>query len=138
MKISIALNYFLFIGFAYIFRSMKIGTRIRESRERKTLSQSELARRLGVSQPAVSDWENGKTEPSVDNLRALAVELDVWFEWIVTGRGQRDFAPEVQEARGEYRVEREIPDDERYLQAVYRRLPPARREALLEFLKQWS
>ena len=117
---------------------MKIGARIRESRERKTLSQSELARRLGVSQPAVSDWENGKTEPSVDNLRAMAVELDVWFEWIVTGRGQRDFAPEVQEARGEYRVEREMPDDERYLQAVYRRLPPARREALLEFLKQWS
>lgn len=120
---------------------MKIGHRIKESRERKTLSQSELARRLGVSQPTVSDWENGKTEPSVDNLRTLAVELDVWFEWIVTGRGPRDFTPEVQEiqeAQREYRVARELPADERRLQAVYRRLPPARREALLEFLKHWS
>lgn len=117
---------------------MKIGSRIRESREQKALSQSELARRLGVSQPTVSDWENGKTEPSVDNLRTLAVELDVWFEWIVTGRGPRDFTPGVHEAQREYRVERELPADERHLQAVYRRLPPARREALLEFLKHWS
>lgn len=117
---------------------MKIGNRIRESREEKTLSQSELARRLGVSQPTVSDWENGKTEPSVDNLRTLAVELDVWFEWIVTGRGPRNFTAEVQESQREYRVERELPEDERHLQAVYRRLSPARREALLAFLKQWS
>lgn len=116
---------------------MKIGNRIRESREQKTLSQSELARRLGVSQPTVSDWENGKTEPSVDNLRTLAVELDVWFEWIVTGRGPRNFTPEVREAQHEYRVERELPLDELQLQAIYRRLSPARREALLAFLKHW-
>lgn len=117
---------------------MKIGHRIRESRERKALSQAELARRLGVSQPTVSDWENGKTEPSVDNLRTLAIELDVWFEWLVTGRGPRDFALEAQESQREYRVERELPPDEQHLQDVYRRLPPARREALLEFLKHWS
>ncbi len=117
---------------------MKIGHRIKDSRERKTLSQSELARRLGVSQPTVSDWENGKTEPSVDNLRTLAIELDVWFEWIATGRGARDFAPALQEPRSEYRVERALPADELQLQAVYRKLSPARREALLAFLQQWS
>lgn len=117
---------------------MKIGQRIRESRERNGFSQGELARRLGVSQPTISDWENGKTEPTVENMRSVAVELDVWFEWLATGRGIKDYLPGVQEPRQEYRVQPELAADERDLQAAYRKLTPARRAALLEFLKHWA
>ena len=117
---------------------MKIGHRIKESRELKGLSQSELALRVGVSQPTISDWENGKTEPTVGNMCILAVELDVCFEWIATGRGPRDYRPEMQQQRQEYRTKPELPADEQSLQAIYRRLSPARRGALLEFLKQWG
>lgn len=124
--------------FCLYFGAMKIGHRIKESREGKSMSQGELARRLGVSQPSVSDWENGKTEPSVENMRTLAVELDVWFEWLATGRGSQEYAPQIQEPPQEYRAQPEVPADERDLQAIYRRLPPARKEALLEFLKRWG
>lgn len=120
-----------------MFAGMKIGRRIKESRELKHYSQGELARLVGVSQPTISDWENGKTEPTVDNLRSLAVELDVCFEWMATGRGPRDYQPGVQEPRQEYRAQPELPADEQNLQAIYRKLSPARREALLEFLKRW-
>jgi transcriptional regulator with XRE-family HTH domain len=116
---------------------MKIGHRIRGSRESKGISQGELARRLGVSQPSVSDWENGKSEPSVDNLRALAVELDVWFEWLATGRGSQAYVPHLQPPQ-EYRIQPSPPNDERDLQAIYRRLEPARKVALLDFLKRWN
>lgn len=117
---------------------MKIGHRIKESRERKGVSQGELARRLGVSQPTISDWENGKTDPTVENMRTLAVELNVWFEWMATGRGAKDYVQGVQEPRQEYRVQADLPPDERDLQAVYRKLSPARKVALLEFLKSWG
>lgn len=121
-----------------MFGIMKIGPRIKESREGKRFSQGELARRLGVSQPTISDWENGKTEPTVDNMRTLAVELEVCFEWMATGRGPRDYPPGVQEPRPEYRTQPELPADEQNLQVIYRKLAPARREALLEFLKRWG
>lgn len=117
---------------------MKIGQRIKESREYAGLSQGELARRLGVSQPSVSDWENCKSEPSVENMRALAVELAVWFEWLATGRGEQKYVLGVREPEQEYRKGPTLPADERDLQTLYRRLPPARKEALLEFLKRWS
>ncbi|SMF53056.1 helix-turn-helix domain-containing protein [Pseudogulbenkiania subflava] len=117
---------------------MKIGHRIRESRDGKRLSQGELARRVGVSQPAISDWENGKTEPSVDNMRTLAVELGVWFEWLATGRGLREYQGLAQEQPMEYRVQPALPEDEQTLQAIYRKLSPARKEALLDFLKRWG
>lgn len=117
---------------------MKIGQRIKGLREERGYSQGELARRVGVTQPTVSDWENNKTEPTVDNLRILAVELDVYFEWLVTGRGAKDYVPQVNGPVAEYRVHRAIPADETRFLEMLRRLPPARREALLEFLSRWT
>lgn len=46
--------------------------RIKEIRERKGLSQKFIALSLGVKAPSVYEWENGKSNPSVDNLLALA------------------------------------------------------------------
>ncbi|MBI2308770.1 MAG: helix-turn-helix transcriptional regulator [Rhodocyclales bacterium] len=117
---------------------MKIGLRIKNLREERGYSQGELARRVGVTQPTVSDWENNKTEPTVDNLRLLAVEFDVFFEWLVTGRGERQFAPLASEPPAEYRVARPLPDDEARLLDTFRRQSAARREALLDFLSRWD
>lgn len=117
---------------------MKIGLRIKNLREERGYSQGELARRVGVTQPTVSDWENNKTEPAVDNLRILATELDVFFEWLATGRGPRQYSPQVNQTPDKYRIERPPPVDEVHLLELYRRLPGARREALLEFLARWA
>jgi transcriptional regulator with XRE-family HTH domain len=47
------------------------------------ISQSELARRLGVSQPTVSDWISGKKTPSGDKVLSLAKEMDVTPERVL-------------------------------------------------------
>ena len=36
------------------------------------MSQDELAERLGVTRQSISLWENGQTQPSLDNIVALA------------------------------------------------------------------
>lgn len=36
--------------------------RIRELRERRGISQSELARRMGVKHPSVVQWETGESD----------------------------------------------------------------------------
>lgn len=53
-----------------------LGTRIRRARERKHLSQQELADAVGVSRSAVNAWENNRAEPR-SSLGALEVVLDV-------------------------------------------------------------
>jgi transcriptional regulator with XRE-family HTH domain len=40
------------------------------------LSQVELARRLGVSQPLVSSWECGRVTPSIIDIATLEKTLD--------------------------------------------------------------
>lgn len=46
--------------------------KIRELRERRGLSQSQLADMLGVSRPTVIYWEQGKSMPHVKYIKSLA------------------------------------------------------------------
>ena len=45
--------------------------RIRELRERRGLTGTELARMTGVTLPAVIGWENGSKTPTTDKLPAV-------------------------------------------------------------------
>lgn len=65
-----------------------MSSRIRKCRAVCALSQSELARRIGVNRSAVTQWEQlAGTLPSVEHLIQIAVVTGSSFEWIATGRG---------------------------------------------------
>ena len=51
--------------------------RIKELREQCGISQSELARRMGVKHTSVIQWENGKSMPAAAKLPKLAAVLGV-------------------------------------------------------------
>ena len=50
---------------------------IREKREKKGLSQSALARRVGVSQPAINQIESGVRTPSLALLMKICDALEI-------------------------------------------------------------
>lgn len=56
------------------------GNYICELREKRGLSQSQLGERLGVTNKAVSRWENGSAYPSTELMLPLAKELGVTIE----------------------------------------------------------
>ena len=58
----------------------KFGEYIYKLRTEKSLSQTKLAELLGVSDKAVSKWENGKSKPQVEMLKKLAIVLGASFE----------------------------------------------------------
>jgi len=53
----------------------QIGHRIRVRRVELRLDQRELGQRVGVAQPQVSDWENGRRPLRFDDAIALAKAL---------------------------------------------------------------
>jgi transcriptional regulator with XRE-family HTH domain len=57
------------------FASSKVGSRLRQERERRGMSLRELARRVGVSPSLVSQIELDRVNPSVSTLYALVSEL---------------------------------------------------------------
>lgn len=72
---------------------MSIGDRIRWARERKGLTQDEVALKFNISRNAVSLWESGDTAPRGQRLAILAGILDINVEWLITGEGNPDSTP---------------------------------------------
>ena len=56
---------------------MEIREILRDLREKKGLTQEELAGRVLVTRQAVSRWETGETQPNIDTLKLLSKEYDV-------------------------------------------------------------
>ena len=65
----------------------EVANSIKKLRQEKQLSQEQLAEQLHVTRQAVSNWENGKTQPDVDTLTQLASIFDVSIERIIYGKG---------------------------------------------------
>lgn len=64
---------------------MDIGSRIKKSRQKIGISQSELARRLEVAPSAVSHWEANRKTPEVKTLQRVANTLDTTISYLTTG-----------------------------------------------------
>lgn len=56
---------------------MSYGEQIKKARERKRLTQEELAEQMGVSWQAVSKWEADKSRPTAAKLAALSKALEI-------------------------------------------------------------
>ncbi|MCF6132379.1 helix-turn-helix domain-containing protein [Flavobacterium wongokense] len=61
---------------------MTTGTKIRYFREKKKLSQEELAHLVGVSQVTIGNWEQGKSIKH-EFIRKLAMALEVSTDFLL-------------------------------------------------------
>ena len=61
------------------------GAVIRELREKKKMTQLQLAEKLGVSDKAVSRWETGKGYPDITLLESIADAFDISVTELISG-----------------------------------------------------
>ena len=62
---------------------MLIGDKIRELRAKKDISQQDLAKVIGVSDQAVSAWENNKKKPRMGAVEKLAAYFNVPKSYLI-------------------------------------------------------
>jgi transcriptional regulator with XRE-family HTH domain len=62
--------------------SYRFGEKIREIRERRSLTLREVAEKAGVSESLVSQIERNRVSPAIDTLLAIAGVLDLDLEYI--------------------------------------------------------
>mgnify|MGYP000850443081 FL=1 len=63
----------------------KLGSRIKTSREKRRLKQTDIAGALQISAQAVSKWERGENAPDISVLVELSRLLGVSVEWLLGG-----------------------------------------------------
>ena len=69
---------------------MKIGKFIKELRIEKKMTQADLAEKLGVSNRAVSKWENGLNMPDVSLLRPICEIFDITINELLSAEKIED------------------------------------------------
>lgn len=68
----------------------KIGQFIAECRKGKHMTQQELADKLGITDKAISKWENGRSMPDISLLESLTKELDITINELLSGEKLSD------------------------------------------------
>ena len=64
-------------------RRRAVGARIKARRKQMGLTQAEVAQKLGIASQSVTNYESGKTDPSIRNLISLAAVLGVSTDYLL-------------------------------------------------------
>ena len=67
--------------------NVNVGSLIRRERQKQGLSLRELARRVGISASMLSQVENDRTRPSVSTIYAIATELGLSIDALLSDGG---------------------------------------------------
>jgi Zn-dependent peptidase ImmA (M78 family)/transcriptional regulator with XRE-family HTH domain len=68
-----------------------MNTHLRDLRKRASLSQTELARLLGIDTSLISRWEKGERQPSAQQLLDFARSVGVTFDFLLNSEVQPQF-----------------------------------------------
>ena len=60
-----------------------LGKKLKKLRKEQDLSQKELAKELGFTLNQISDWEIGRSMPSVEQLMKIAMLFDISLDKLV-------------------------------------------------------
>lgn len=98
----------------------KMGNRIRELRTNMSLSQEQLADKLGVTKQAISQMERGVRKPSMDMLDTLCDFFNVSADYL---RGMEDVTIRLVDGDGIRKLDGEYhhinPETEQIAQTIY-------------------
>lgn len=75
---------------------MTFGETLKRLRQRKNISQDDLARELNVKQYVISSWEIGRSEPNIEQIKFLSTFFNVPSDYllgknIITVNDEKDF-----------------------------------------------
>ncbi|HEP1276637.1 TPA: helix-turn-helix transcriptional regulator [Streptococcus pyogenes] len=66
-------------------------SKLREIRKQKGFTQESISQLLGIGQSSYAKWENGKTEPTLENIGKLSKILDVSVDFLLSNDSVVEF-----------------------------------------------
>lgn len=86
--------------------------RLYELRKEQDLSQRQIAKMLNISQGTYNNWENGKTQPSIEDLIKISKLFNVCVDYLIGNQTDEVVIKEDQSAlRNIYRSIQKLDDE---------------------------
>lgn len=74
-----------------------IADKIKELRERKGLSQIEMANKLNIQQGSYSNYERGKRTPDIETLKKISNYFGVSIDYLADNKNQKTTINKLEE-----------------------------------------
>ena len=102
-----------------------IGSNIKKYRKQRKITQEQLAEVLGVSDQAVSRWENGSTYPDIELLPTIALYFGVTLDEMMGMEAIKDESDieDILSRRQELRNSGEVVKSYKMLREAVKRYP---------------
>jgi transcriptional regulator with XRE-family HTH domain len=108
---------------------------IKKLREKKGMTQKELANALNVTQTAITYWETGKREPNAEIIEKIANFFGVTPAYIMGWENTDEKKYYLNEETAKLAQEMFEDEDMRSLFHMKRDMPPERFQAHIDFMK---
>jgi len=77
-------------------KKIEIAKRMKKARELSGLSQAQVARKLDMHRPSISEIEAGRRNISANEINKFSQIYSVDANWLLTGEGSTELSEEVQ------------------------------------------
>lgn len=116
------------------------GTRLKELRNKASLSQQELSNIIGISKSSINMYERGEREPGLETVRALADYFNVQTDYLL---GKTNDTMRVGDAQLNLQMfaeknpppELSLTEGEKALLELFRRVPEEHQRMLLDMIR---
>ena len=112
---------------ALYFLDMSFGTKIRQLRKDRGLSQGELAEKLGTSQKVISDYERERTSPARERLPHIAKFFGVSLDVLLDSESEPAYGPGPKTLHGNKRTAKAM--------ELFEQLDPVEQRIILRQMK---
>lgn len=102
--------------------------------KRKGIKQYDFAKKLGVTETAVSAWKNGRRNITEQTIKSICREFSVDYMWLTTGKGEM-FVDLPDTLIDEICSEYDLDDDDRKIIEEYIKLDKNTRNAIKQYIK---
>lgn len=115
---------------------MTMGNRIKKVRIKLNLTQNEFAKKIGISQNTIANYECGRRIPSEQVIVSICREFNVDRDWLVDGEGNDMFLPEPTEIIDELITQYDLDDTEIEILKKYLALSKIERKEFMKIFKK--
>ena len=110
--------------------------RIKEIRRVYNLNQTQFAEKIGLKQPTIAGYENGKDVPMSTIVTICQIFPDINKVWLCTGEGDMKLEQSVDDAERLANIMRGTSENKKQLIRIVSAMPDELLDAMISYLKK--
>lgn len=110
--------------------------RIKEIRRVYNLNQTQFAEKIGLKQPTIAGYENGKDVPMSTIVTICQIFPDINKVWLCTGEGDMKLEQSVDDAERLANIMRGTSENKKQLIRIISAMPDELLDAMISYLKK--